>query len=111
MVLAHHLHKDCLSCPCSDRSGTTMLECLSATCPTRSFSLMFSLPLSTLDSCPPPSQTPVQDSRQITLLPALTACLSILYSFSLFSFIHRPMMTNTYPQLHSTSMPSIQSSA
>src|SRR5229473_6043563 len=95
MVLAHCLHKDCLSCPCSDRSETTVLEHPSATCSTHSFSLMFSLPLLTLDSCLPPSQTLVQDSRQITLLPALTARLSILYSFSLFSFIHRAMMTNT----------------
>src|SRR5229473_531425 len=95
MVLAHCPHKDCLSCPCLDWSGTTMSEHLSATHPTCSFSLTFSLPLLTLNSCLPLSQTPVQDSRQITLLPALTACLSILYSFSLFSFIHQAMMTNT----------------
>src|SRR5260370_3327753 len=93
MVLAHCLHKDCLSCPFLDQSGTTVLGCPSATCPTCSFSLMFSLPLSTLNSCPPPTQTPVQDSRQITLLPILTAHLSILDSFSLFSFIHWATMT------------------
>src|SRR5229473_4483268 len=95
MVLAHHLHKDCLSCPCLDWSGTTVSECPSATDPAHSFSLTFSLPLSTLNSCLPPSQTPVQDSRQITLLPTLTTHLSILYSFSLFSFIHWAMTTNT----------------
>src|SRR5260370_16526452 len=95
MVLAHHLCKDWLSCPCLDRSGTTMSEHPSATHMTCSFSLTFSLPLSTLNSCLPSSQTLVQDSRQITLLPALTAHLSILYSFSLFSFIYWAMMTNT----------------
>jgi hypothetical protein len=59
---------------------------------------VFTASLSALNSCPsPPPQPPAQDTcERITLLPALIAPrLSLLFSFSLFSFILWATKINT----------------